>query len=615
VNDFERYEDELTQRLKNLSLPDKKMVWEKMEKLLDNGGGNGGFTPPSSSGPGNKPWGWGVFGLLLILGIVWFCFHVSQNKNTGDNNKVENKIAESNTSLKNSTTDATIKNDQEQNKNASSMTSVKTGEVQKTDNIFDSVVNKKNNTIPDTINSSEPNAGTNNHASNDVKIIASNRSQPFKSGKGVAVVSNKKNKAIPDSVNLSEEAPAANNGPSNKAKIVTGNKPQLFKPGKSITGVDVSTSGSTKTLRPHSKIKTNKTTLQQTFDVTEDDKPRAGKVIAQKNTIYHLTTTRRKLYKKESVEKKLSLGSTKKDPGITKKEKYKSSMRHLGVEEDLTEQDHVNKTTTVISKNKYAMQPTVDTPAVIDSIKHKDSVIVKSLPKTANDSSATVKKKDQKDKKLKAYFAAGLAAQQSVNVNCNCSYPTSTNTNAGTVTDFLPAAYLRFYSTKKWFLQAAFKYATPQHIGDFMYKSELSGLVDTSYVLRDVYYHQVPLSFNYTILPNWSIGVGVVYNIYSSELRQEDISKKNYGLPDSLISSTVIKDKKDSNFLTLSNYFQALFETNYEWKHFSIGISYTMALQSFAEYADPFSGLPASKRNNSLNIFIRYELWRSKAAK
>jgi hypothetical protein len=69
VDDFKRYEDELAERLKNLSMPDKKLAWEKMEKLLDDGGNDGGFMPPSST-RGNKPWGWGLFGLLAVVGIV-----------------------------------------------------------------------------------------------------------------------------------------------------------------------------------------------------------------------------------------------------------------------------------------------------------------------------------------------------------------------------------------------------------------------------------------------------------------------------------------------------------------------------------------------------------------
>jgi hypothetical protein len=543
VDDFKRYEDELAERLKNLSVPDKKLAWEKMEKLLDNGGDDGGFMPPSST-RGNKPWGWGLFGSLLVIGILWFCFRTSKKENTeaGNNTVVNNNVTQC---------DASVKNDLVQSKNKNAVQPVKENHaVQEKIKTANDIVKTKDSII------------MGNNSTNDSKIIGANGSK---------------------SLTLDKHA---NVGPSisNPSKI-------------SIA---------------HYKTRLKENSFQETSDLVNTDKPEITKTINKKYTTYHLATARKNLNKKELTEKYISVSSTKKDIHLTKKRKYKSNIRHIGVEDELAEQNTINKTTLAIYSSGETSPQKKTTFTSADSVSHKDSIAIKPLAKVVKDSSATAKKKDEKNKKKKAYFAAGLGEQQNINLNCNCAYPTNTATNAGSIKDFLPAPYLRFYSVKKWFLQAAFKYAAPQHIGDFMYRSDLSGLIDTSYVLRDVYYHQIPISFNYTVLPNWSVGVGVVYNIYSSEVRQEDISKKNYGLSDSLISSTVIKDKKDSNSLFLSNYFQALLETEYQWKHFSIGVNYTMALQPFAKYSDPFSGQPATKSNNSLNVFIRYELWRTK---
>jgi hypothetical protein len=402
------------------------------------------------------------------------------------------------------------------------------------------------------------------------------------------------------------------NNSTNDTKVSSVDNSQSFILSKH-TDAGTSTSNASKISILHSKTKLKTNSFRRTSGLVNNiNKPETTKTIDAKNATYHLAIEQKISRKKDLVEKSISVSSTKKNILLTRKGKYKSAVRHLGVEDELAEQDNVNNATITVdsSRTVSSQQKTILTST--DSTLHKDSIVVKPLAKAAKDSSATAKKKDEKNKKKKAYFAAGLGEQQNINLNCNCVYHTSTNTDAGSIKDFLPAPYLRFYSVKKWFLQAAFKYATPQHIGDFMYRSSMSGLIDTSYVLRDVYYHQIPISFNYTVLPNWSVGAGVVYNIYSSEIRQEDISKKIYGSPDSIISSTIIKDKKDSNSLSLSNYFQAMLETEYQWKHFSIGMNYTVALEPFAKYSDPRSGSSATKSNNSLNVFIRYELWRSK---
>jgi hypothetical protein len=554
VDDFKRYEDELAERLKNLSVPDKKLAWEKMEKLLDNGDDNGGFMPPSST-HGNKRWGWWSFALLGLIGILWFIFHTSNKENIqGNKNTIVNSnVIQSNPSETNTNENVLVKNDPVQSENKNAVKPV-----------------KENNTAKETTKTSSDNIkGTNNVTGN-----------------------NSTNDSKATGVNL---LPKSTSGTGTTNTTATSRRTSPAK--KSIL---------------HNKFKLKASSSQETSALTNRNEPETTTKNNKKNITYHLATARKKLRKKELTEKDISVSSTKKDIHLTKKRKYKSTIRHLGVEDETVEQDNVNKTTITIDSSRSVSlgKKTASIPA--DSILHKDSIGVKPIIKAAKDSSAAAKKKDEKNKKKKAYFAAGMGEQQSVSLNCNCAYPTSTNTNAGSIKNFIPAPYFRFYSVKKWFVQAAFKYAAAQHIGDFMYRSNLSGLIDTSYILRDVYYHQIPVSFNYTVLPNWSIGVGVIYNIYSSEVQQEDISKKIYGAPDSLISSTVIKDKKDSNSLSLSNYFQAMLETEYQWKHFSIGINCTMALQPFAKYSDPFSGSPATKNNNSVNVFVRYELWRSK---
>jgi hypothetical protein len=304
-----------------------------------------------------------------------------------------------------------------------------------------------------------------------------------------------------------------------------------------------------------------------------------------------------------------------KDVVITKKGNAKFNNTNASIEDYQQDQTKpVNEEIKSGDSNKYNL-PQKEIVPLSGKIAKRDSNIIKPFVGVSETNSPIAKKKNDK-KKIEIYWAAGLSFQQPLNLDCHCLYPSDNYTNTTEVSDFLPSVYIRFYHAKKWFIQTEFKYAAPQYIDEFMYKSKIQNspfdFVATSYVLKKVYYHQLPVSFNYFVLHNWSVGLGVRYNIFSSEVSQEDIRKKKYELSDSLISSTVIKNKKDSS-LSTENYFQALIETEYKWKRFSVGVNYAIGLQSYIKYTDPFSSLPAQKNNNSLNVFIRYELWKSKS--
>jgi hypothetical protein len=175
------------------------------------------------------------------------------------------------------------------------------------------------------------------------------------------------------------------------------------------------------------------------------------------------------------------------------------------------------------------------------------------------------------------------------------------------------------YKNDKWFLQLEFRYGAPQYTKDLLYqqnfKNDSIGGVQfttiTASKLKKTFYHQLPLTFNYFILPDWSIGTGVVWNKFVSAVSQEEVNRKNNitQVIDS-ISNRIITDRNDTLFK--KSYFQAVFETQYRWKRFSIGARYSFGLQPYIKFTLP-GDIRREERNKSLQIFLRYELWKSKA--
>ncbi|MBC7424372.1 MAG: hypothetical protein H7334_13080 [Ferruginibacter sp.] len=259
-----------------------------------------------------------------------------------------------------------------------------------------------------------------------------------------------------------------------------------------------------------------------------------------------------------------------------------------------------------------------------DSINKKVTAVKKDLvnKSVVEKIAETLKTKDETKSdsaKKKFWFAAGIAIQQGIPLNGESIVPYNYYGRKGSLADYIPSIYFRVYRQQKWFIQQEFRYGAPQYEKEYVYKTII---IDTSfnnkttaaYTLKKTYYHQLPLSFNYFVQPNWSVGVGVAYSKFSTAISQENISKKNLNLGiDTLISSLFVKDKDDSIFT--KNNFQWLFETQYIWKRFSFGAMYVRDIKPYIEFMNSSSGLIEKKKSYSANIFIRYELWRSKQSK
>ncbi|HVX49728.1 MAG TPA: hypothetical protein VHB48_06195 [Chitinophagaceae bacterium] len=218
-------------------------------------------------------------------------------------------------------------------------------------------------------------------------------------------------------------------------------------------------------------------------------------------------------------------------------------------------------------------------------------------------------------------FEAGVAEQQAVRLDCNCELPGNIFNNSPSLKDYVPSVYVRWYPGKKWFVQGEFKYNAPQYVKEVLYKQSIQNqplnYITTSYVLKQVRYNQLLLSFHYTILPGWSIGAGVTFNHFTGGVSQKDVRKKLYGTDaDSLINAQVFTGTTDSIFgNVVKNSLQEFIESEYQWKIFAAGLRYVPGTQPYIKYADPFSGKPVTEKTQSLSVFLRVQLWDSKRRK
>jgi hypothetical protein len=298
----------------------------------------------------------------------------------------------------------------------------------------------------------------------------------------------------------------------------------------------------------------------------------------------------------------------------------------------------INKTNIVINngepdRNKTkkdtaasAQQKTVDKDTAITIV--KNTVIPDSVKKKKTDT-ATKKiqpateavKKDKVDSsiKKKLSFSAGIGLQQQLPIAGQKLTPYNSLGRKSSLADYIPSVYVRVEKEKKWFLQAEFRYGAPQHTKEFIFRQAIVNsdttqqpqfTTTTSNTLKKTFYHQVPLAFNYYVLPGWSVGTGIQWNKFSSAVTEnESIRRNNFAQQDSSLGKAIAPLKKDSAYEFSKSYFQAIIETQYQWKRFSFGARYTFGLQPYIRFTLP-GGTLQQEKNSALQVFLRYRLWK-----
>ncbi|NOT51474.1 MAG: hypothetical protein HOP10_09380 [Chitinophagaceae bacterium] len=259
----------------------------------------------------------------------------------------------------------------------------------------------------------------------------------------------------------------------------------------------------------------------------------------------------------------------------------------------------------------------VKTEPVADTVQKKDSVVKKIEEPVVND------KKPKKDssKKSPLVFSAGIGLYQQLPVAGQKWTPYSSSGRKTSLADYIPSVYVRITKPGKWFLQSEFRYGAPQQTKEFKFRQLVTTDTNTqgvqftntnAYTLKKTFYHQLPLSFNYYILPNWSVGAGMQWNNFHAAVAEREFIRRTSFTQQTIDSTKFIEPlKKDSAYEFKRSYWQAILQTQYQWRRFTFGARYNFGLQPYISFTLP-GGNPQEEKNSSLQLFILFELWKSK---
>lgn len=250
--------------------------------------------------------------------------------------------------------------------------------------------------------------------------------------------------------------------------------------------------------------------------------------------------------------------------------------------------------------------------------------------KNQNDSAATktdvdpvisdTKSKKDSTKKNPMVYSAGLGMHQVVPVAGQKWVPYSSSGREASLADYIPSVYFRATKPGKWFLQSEFRYGAPQHNKELDFRQtirndSIQGVIyktTTTSTLKKTYYHQLPISFSYYVLPNWSIGAGMQWNSFYAAVAETNVIQRNpFTQTDTVLSKFIQAINNDSASEFKKTYWQALLQTQYQWKRFTFGARYNFGIQPFIKFTLPGQN-PREEKNNSLQVYLLFELWKSK---
>jgi hypothetical protein len=214
-------------------------------------------------------------------------------------------------------------------------------------------------------------------------------------------------------------------------------------------------------------------------------------------------------------------------------------------------------------------------------------------------------------------FSAGLGIQQQLRSGTQLAYGSDYYGKKGVFSEHIPSVYFRVHHKENWFAQAEFRFGAPQLVKDYSYARRIkydtsaNNLVVSTMRLRKLYYHQLPFSFNYNVLPRLSVGAGGVYSIFYRAVTEQEVKATNIstGAESYTKFTQRIPGFRDS-FLFKSQV-QFILNTDYRWKNFSLGLRYKKDLQPYIKYTKP-DGTVDDDMNDAIEVILRYRLWKSK---
>ena len=214
------------------------------------------------------------------------------------------------------------------------------------------------------------------------------------------------------------------------------------------------------------------------------------------------------------------------------------------------------------------------------------------------------------------FVQAGIGVQQQIPVGGQKTNAFNLNGNKNPLSDYIPSFFLRLEKERRWYVQAEFSYASPQLVKDFSYSRQTLAdsafrTVTTSLLLKKIFYHELPLSFNYYLGPRWTAGAGATYSWFRSAVSEKETVTRNLQTQSGTVDKEIVPIGHYTDSFLYRSHTYLMVQTNYQWQNASAGLRFSKGVQPYIKYTQP-DGTVIDRKNWSLELLVRLGLWRSK---
>ncbi|MES1249339.1 MAG: hypothetical protein ABUL46_01575 [Chitinophaga rupis] len=261
---------------------------------------------------------------------------------------------------------------------------------------------------------------------------------------------------------------------------------------------------------------------------------------------------------------------------------------------------------------KKTTDPTAKKPGPAGK-KPGDPVAQKSTEQPDKKKTDKVKPTEEDDVKG---LVAGIGLNQFFSVGQQQKSDYNSGGTSGGIGDYIPVPMVRYYFNRKLYVQLEAQFNTPQYtkkdlVGGLSKADTLSpGRVEqNSVIIKKLFYFNLPLSLHYSPFKNLYLGAGLQYSRLTNGVGVLQNKVIVTGAADSIKSAVVYNIKGDSVYQKMrTNEFRVLFDINYTYKKFILGVRYNQALSKFLDVRISDTQITQA-RNSSLQLYARYILW------
>ncbi len=236
-------------------------------------------------------------------------------------------------------------------------------------------------------------------------------------------------------------------------------------------------------------------------------------------------------------------------------------------------------------------------------------------------------------------FIAGISINYNIPVSGQEMSTVNSNGRNNTLIDYLPSIHAQYFFGRKWYVQTEFQYSSPQYIHQVNMGSKFTMInpnkkEEETASLNKLYYLSVPISIHYITKPGLSVGTGLQYSYLRSSIIHTEVStweKSNNSWSKTNTNRQIHvksnpgreKKKNGSNPTTTltqvdtlaqnlhSSDWRILVDLNYRRKNITTGVRFNAGLNNYINVRTGGANTTIRDKNQALQLYIRYDLFRS----